>query len=453
MDSEQNKTAEAISETLDNVNKVLGYPGTQKYNGFYLEEPNVEWRDEKRVDNVEEMRRSDGTARALLTALKSPLLATEWRIECENEEIEEFVEKNLFHMKRTWKNFLREALAYLDFGYYAFEIVWKKQDGKIMIDDLEPRIPHSIQNWKLTDGRFGIVQIAKSDDARGLKLEIPGEKLLVLTNEKEGDDVTGQSVLRAAYKHYKYKNVLYSIQGVAAERYGVGIPVVTLPGGFGDAEKAAAEEMAKNVRSNEKSFVVLPSKEWEFEIKTPSGNPQGSAIENAIEHHNKAMLMSILAGFLGLGSDSTGSFALSRDQSSFFLEHVQDKAYYLAEEITNQVIKRLVYLNFGEVEHYPKLKFAPLGDIDYQELSTVLKTLIDSGLVDVNPRLKEFTAKTFELPEIPEDELQAMKDAQDQAELDAMNQDISMEFDLPPEPTEQPVAPAPEEAPVPANQE
>jgi len=115
------------------------------------------------------------------------------------------------------------------------------------------------------------------------------------------------------------------------------------------------------------------------------------------------ILMSVLAGFLGLGTDSTGSFALSKDQSSFFLKHVEDKAAYLAEQFTEQVIKRLVEINFGEREIMPKLAFSPLGDIDFKEMSEVLKTLSDTGLVNKDKSMVDFVHKTFKLPDLPED--------------------------------------------------
>lgn len=404
MANEENKTA-AQELTVDQMKKVFGDSGTQRYSGFFQEEPNTQWRDEQRIDNVEEMRRTDAPVKAVLSAMKAPVMAAEWFVEGEDEEIEEFVKENLFGMERQWKDFLRESWAFLDFGHYVFEIIWKLEDG-VRLADLAPRIPRSIQDWQTQDKKRGITQRIRTDEHDESQVDIPIEKLLVLTNDKEGDDVTGISVLRSAYKHYKYKDILYRIQGIAAERYGVGVPIAYMPENFGTAEKDKMEEALKNLRSNEKNYLLIPwpKESGEVEILTPNGNPQGSQINDAIQHHNKMILMSVLATFLGLGTDSTGSFALSKDQSSFFLKHVEDKANYFAEQITEQVIKRLVHINFGEKAEVPKLKFTALGDIDFKEMSEVLKTISEAGLIHVDGKMKQFAHKTFKLPELSDED-------------------------------------------------
>ena len=405
--------------TKSQLLKVVGDPGTERYSGYFKEEPSPIWQDSQRAEIVEEMRRTDATVKAALNALKAPILATTWSVETaddtpEGEELREFVEKGLFAMSgRTWKEFLREALTYFDFGFSVFEEVWAVKEGKIVLQDLEPRIQSSIQNWKLDDGRAGIYQQVSSDEVENSNMQIPMDKLLVLTNDKEGVDYTGQSVLKSAYKHYYYKDKLYRISAISAERYGVGVPVVTLPSGAGEEEQAEAEAMGRQLRANERSYIVLPSENWQITILTPEGNPHGDAIEKQVAHHDRMILMSMLATFLNLGSDSAGSYALSKDQSSFFLKHVEDKAVYVAEQIQKQVITRMLYYGFKDKPSVmqkledgliPKLTFASLGDIDYKEMSEVLKNLSDTGMIKKGGKLTDWTHKTFKLPELSDKE-------------------------------------------------
>jgi hypothetical protein len=409
--------------SVSDLIKTLGDSGSERYSGYFQDEPNTQWRDETRIDIVEDMRRSDGAVKGVLNAIKAPMLSTQWYIEIasddpKDQEIKNFVQDNIDTMQRTWKDFLREALAYLDFGHYCFEKVYEKRDGKIYLRDLEPRIPASIQNWQLDDGRRGIVQQINTDESTIATAEIPADKLLVLTNDKEGDDLTGQSVLRPAWKHYYIKDVLYKVASISAERYGVGIPKITMPDGAGDDEKAEAEEMARNIRSHEEARIIVPNANWIVEIVTPSGNPEGSAIESQIQHHNKMILLSVLAGFLGLGTDGVGSFALSKDQSSFFLKHVEDKASYLAEQFTKQVITQLVEINFGPREVMPQLRFVSLGDVDFKEMSEVLNTLKTSGLIKNSGKMTKFVHDTFKLPELTEDELDEVDDSPEKPEIE-----------------------------------
>lgn len=446
MPKSKNKTI--VDEVVrDQMTTVFGDSGTERFRGYFLEEPNFEWRDSRRVQNVEEMRRSDASVKGVLNALKAPILSTKWHIEGEDEEIVAFIKENLFGMERCWLDFLRESFTFLDFGFSVFEIVYEIRDGRICLKDLAPRIQSSIERWQLTNGEPGVYQRLRNGDAKGAVAEIPMEKLVVFTNDKEGDDITGQSVLRAAWKHYKYKDLLYRFQGISAERYGAGVPVVTLPEEYGEADKEKAEELASEIRTNEKGFMVLPHG-YEVSILVPNGNPQGAAMESSIAHHSKMILSSVLASFLGLGTDSSsGSFALSKDQSSFFLKHVEDKASYFAEQITERVIKKLVLFNFGENAACPKLKFSPLGDIDFGEMATTMKTLVDSGLVETSPKMKQFTRNIFKLPEISDEEV---AEEELEHELEEMNDDIMKdELGF----TEEPEIPIPENQPNPPEEE
>ena len=408
---------------------VIGDSGSVRYGGYFQDEPQSQWRDDKRIDSVETMRRTDGTVKQLLNALKAPLLATNRVIEPASEEekdqkIKDFVEKNIFGMRRTWKEFLRESLTYFDFGFSVFELIWEITNEGIMLADMEPRIQASIEKWRLNDGRRGVVQRIQTDEQDVSVAEIPLNKLLVLTNDKEGDDLTGQSVLRPSWKHFYIKDKLYRISAISCERYGVGIPKITLPEAAGDAEKAAAMELGQEMRSNERSVVVLPNEKWKVEILTPTGgaSTQGQ-IDSLISHHDRMILMSGLAGFLNLGSDSAGSFALSQDQSSFFLKHVEDKAAYISEQITKQVIERIVIVNFGEQKKYPALKYMPLGDIDWAEYSQAVSALVNSGLVRKDGKTQQFIHRAFNLPEITDEELEIAKIEDEVSSLEKDNQD------------------------------
>lgn len=423
------------------IGKVLGDSGTQRFSGYFAEEYSQEWLDARRCTNVETMRRSDGTVKQLLLALKTPLLAVTPTVEVDSDDpidlkARDLCEKSIFGMARTWKEFFREALTSLDFGFSVFELIYVKRDDGIYLSDLAARIQKSILNWQLDDGRRGIVQLIFTDEVglKQLKFEIPMNKLLVFTNEKEGDDLTGQSVLRPAWKHFYIKDNLYKISAISCERYGVGVPVITTPESGGGGEKDMAEEIGRNLRANEKSFITLPSPGWKVEILTPSGNPQQGQIEQLIQHHDRQILAAGLAAFLNLGAGSTGSFALSQDQSSFFLTHIEDKARYYEEQITKQVFERLTQINFGKRDKYPYLKFPKLGDVDLSAYSTTIKTLNDAGLLKTSPKFTQFIHTTFKLPEITDEELEDMEIEEINSKMDALeaeDQEPEGEDDMP----------------------
>lgn len=403
--------------TIDSTNaaltKVIGDSGTTRYAGYFGEEPNSKWRDQDRVDLVYEMRNTDSAVQAVLKAIKAPIVSASWSVQSYDdsplgEEIRKHVEQNIFNLKRTFKALLRESLNYQDFGHSVFELIWTIKDGMIWLDDIAPRIQRSILNWQGTvDGKKvrGITQLIRTDEGKGTQVFIPEEKLFILTNDKEGDDVTGRSVLRSAYIHFRYKNVLYRVSGISADRYGVGIPTVTLPENYSQADKDAAEEGAANIRASEKGYMILPNG-FGFEIKTPNGNPIGSSIDNLIAHHNRMIMLGTLTQFLDLGSDGGGSYALSGDQSSFFLRSCEEVASYWAEELGRQVIKKMVDLNYGPQEWYPYMKATSIGNKDLKQLAEILNILQMSGALDVDAEVKKYVREQFKLPELTDDQIE-----------------------------------------------
>ena len=428
--------------------RAYGDSGSHRFSGFYFDEYSPEWQNRERFEIVEQMRRGDAQAKASLRAIKAPILGVKWDIKSptddpEDMEIAEKLKQNLFNLPyRTWSEFLREALTLLDFGHSVFEIIWKiSPDGTIMIKDLAPRLQRSILRWRTSEGDFGIQQILLTDEAKIVMPEVPAEKLVIFTNEKEGDDVTGISVLRAAWKHWDLKNILYKIQAMSAERFGVGVPTFTPVDGkgdvsaadMGDATKAACEEIGANLRANEASNVVLPGG-VKFEIMTPTSTGSTSdAIQKAIDHHGKQIYASVLADFLdlgGAGGKSGGSNALSKDKSDFFMKSLNEVTNYLAEQLERQIGRKWVEINYGPRKNYPKFTHSPVNDTDAAALATSLNELVTAGAVDIDADMKKYIRDAFEFPAITPEQDEANREADQERIL------IALESGAPAAPTE-----------------
>lgn len=399
-----------------------GYTGTEYYSGYFSEEENQEWRDERRVQIVEEMRSTDGAVQGVLTAVKTPILGAKLEItpysnDPKDIEICEEVKYQLKNMPyRTFDEFLREACTYFDFGHSVFEKIWGiRKDGKIYLKDLAPRTQSSILQWQTIDKQAGITQRKRSDmiyepdeanNKDKTEFSIPLRKLLIFTNDKEGDDLTGRSVLRSAYKHYKYKSGIYRVSAVGIEKTAVGVPTGILPEGVTPDSEAyqSFEEALQNVRANEKTYMLLPYG-YDFKFTTSSGGSLGTAVKDMIDHHDRMITMCVLAEFLMLGQNSTGSYALSQDKSNFFLMHVEQKANYIANQIVRYVIKDIVDYNYTGVEGYPSAQFTSFGRVDMKVLSEVFKVLIETGIVNImNEAERSHARSMFNLPEIEQED-------------------------------------------------
>lgn len=426
--------------TISDMKKIFGRSGTEVYSGYFETDEVADWNDTlTRARIVNKMRREYVACSSAINILNVPILATNWDIVGGDEEQREFAKQQLFGLtQRTWQELLQEILTYLPFGYAVFEKIFNvTEDGKIGLFDLAPRIQESIEKFRMSNGGAGVQQRLYGDivpqQGNATIVDIPLQKLLIFTNNKEGDDLIGMSVLRPARMHTVMIDRMYRVQGISAERFGVGIPIVKYPDAGGDAEKQQAEEMGKYIKANQQTFVAMKS-DWDISILTPSGNPLSGMIENSIAHHNRQILLTCMAHALDTGSKGAGSLALSRTQQFDRLSFAEQKATYIANQLNKYVIKQLIDINFGKQEVYPELTFEPLGAEDSNQLSSTYKTLFDMGVLNTqDPELVNYVRKVFNLPTLTEEQILDMEEArlqEQEAELDAeMADSEDMDFD------------------------
>ena len=96
-----------------------------------------------------------------------------------------------------------------------------------------------------------------------------------------------------------------------------------------------------------------------------------------IDHHNSEMARSILAQFIMLGSSgTTGSWALSQDQSDMFVIALRGLMSNIEEHITSYLLPDLVEYNFASPK-YPRFVFANMTDATTTLLKEVALKVLD----------------------------------------------------------------------------
>ncbi len=384
--------------------KELGDTGTvilagQLFNPDY----NTDLVGDKGLKVYDQMRLGDATVKAALRAVKLPILAADWNVEpasesAEDKAIAEWVDGQLNGMDRPFKDVIREGLNMLDYGRYLFEIVYQlTSEGQVGLKKLSPRLPSTVWAWETSSGQPGIQQM-KMD---GTKVDIPIERLVIFTNEKEGDNWEGISLLRSAYKHWKMKDALEKIDVMAHERQGLGIPKAKSTSKPSDDDKAQLLERLKNLRANEDDVLYEPLG-WEIEFMDMKANTTREPLKS-IQYHQFQILLSVLASFLALGSTETGARAVAEDLSDFFEMSLEFIAVNeLADPINKYVIRRLVDLNFT-VKEYPTIKPDGIGKVDVKQIAETLNLM--KGFNTYTPELpiENHLRSLLNLPEAPED--------------------------------------------------
>ena len=395
-----------------------GTVGTDIFSGYIDVDYNTKWRDwGTRVKTVDEMIGSDASVEAVLMAIKNPIMSLKFFIEPveengEEKEIADFVHKNIFEeMMGGFDWFLEQALTQYDYGCSVFEIVLKEKANMIMLHKLAFREQKSIDKWAINGMPWagghpaGITQMVNmnDDDNSTTTKAIPWNNLLIFSHKRKGNNFEGVSVLRSAYLHWYMKNLLYKIGGVSADRFGVGIPYIKFKQGASKKDISKYEELVKNIKSNQKAFAVFDDKVQEFDILTPKSGGEKGMMKDQIDHHDRKIYDSILAGFLNLTTGEGGSNALSRDQSSFFLRGLQRNVNYICSKM-DELIKKLVYLNFGERDKYPCFKASDIGQISMDEYVVSIRNAKEGGLLNWTPRDEDKVREQIKMPALTEDE-------------------------------------------------
>jgi hypothetical protein len=379
----------------------IGSTSPSPWTSWLRLEYNPEMRGITGLRKFDEMRRSDPSVHGSLAMAKTPVLSARWFIEpggTSQRDINaaELVWWNLTEgMTTSWPQFLTELLLMLDYGYYMFEKVFTQnhpqRPGRTCWQKMAPRHPMDVQYWEWdANGGPAGVDIWAADANGGRIVNIPIEKLLVFTNAKEGGDMTGISVLRSAYKPWYYKANLEKIDAIQKERHSVGVPVIKLPPGFNPTDRILADEMGRNLRTNERGHVVLPPN-WDLLFAKIEGHPVN--VLESIKYHDDAIWQNILAQFANNGSSGSKD-----DDQIMFLKATKFTADVVCDVINKYAIPQLVDFNYSRVK-YPKLRVRRIGEqADWRTISFAVRNLVGAGVVVPDDPLEDNLREEMDLP-------------------------------------------------------
>ena len=140
--------------------------------------------------------------------------------------------------------------------------------------------------------------------------------------------------------------------------------------------------MVKNLRRNESEGLVLPHG-YEAELLSTGGTRQFDT--NAIiNRYDTKIAQTVLADFIMLGHEKTGSFALSSDKTELFSVALGAFLDVICETFNNQGIPSLIDINgshFDGIEDYPTLAHGDVDKRDITKLSTFLKDMVGTGIL------------------------------------------------------------------------
>lgn len=389
----------------------LGISGTRLFAGLISEETVPQLQGMQAYRSYTGMK-FDATASALYKAVELPIRSARWFVnpasdDPKNLQMADFVHDNLWEFgDQSMDDVLRLALGMLPFGFAWLEILYAYIDngpwaGKVGWHQLAYRSQATKFRWNMDwiNGRRQLVSVTQLAPPYYTQTEIPANKLMIFVHEKEGDNWDGTSLFRAAWKSYFFRDRLYRVQAIGLERAFMGVPVASLPDGYSDELRDLAKQIVTTLRVDEQAGVIKPE---ELALEVLKGELQGTVMHDAIQHHNRQMLLSQLAQFLDLGSGSAGAYSLSSDHSELFIQAINSRANYVAQVMNLEPgIQSLIQLNFANVGRLdmPTLEHGDIGQRSLDKLGRTLQALGQWGFLTPDDRTEDRLRQMLDLPE------------------------------------------------------
>jgi len=277
-----------------------------------------------------------------------------------------------------------------------FEKVWtvREDDGKIIYNKIAFRPPATCQaRYNQKSGQAngfrqqvwlfgGTLTPSPKQQVPGY-VDIPNIRSFIYTHGKAREPLTGVSEMDISYWCYQTKMKLLYLWYHYLENSA--LPRVIVYGNDQPEANSRADDIAA-LKSSGVVGLVHPAENQKAYDVLSSGVDAGQYFKDALGWLESWQTHSVLAGFMALTGSATGgrgSYALSQDQSSFYLKSRQAVAKEIADAISYDVIRPLVLLNFGVNAAYPTWKFGPLQDEQIQALLTMFQTLASAPALHI----------------------------------------------------------------------
>lgn len=316
-------------------------------------------------------------------------------------------------------------------GYAPMEIVWKRRDAEsrkgkpadnlIGVRSIRLRSQLSIMGWVFDEDDPDIVTHVRQQAMNkrvGGWIDIPMGRILLFRTTTARSNPEGRSILRNAYRSWKFKTRIQEIEGIGVERDLAGLPVAYVPAHIlspsasaeDKAQKAAWEALVQNVRRDAAEGILLPSARDQsgnliYEMRLLStGGTRTFDTSKIIDRYDRGIATSVLADFIFLGQQAVGSFALSSDKTALFASALGGFLKSIAAVLNERIVRSLWQYNGLDDELRPTLVPGDLEKANLAELGTFLTSMSGAGAMLFPDRdLENYLRKQGGMPPAPEE--------------------------------------------------
>lgn len=347
--------------------------------------------------DFEEMLQQDGKARTLEAVLTLPLMSADTRIEPGDGDTgeAEWLREQLYRpanaggMTTPLDQVIGQMTSAVTKRRAYFEKVFKIDGSRVTFDKIAFR-PQSSCYLLRDKGNFafrGFKQKTLDPTGATSDVTIPVQKAFVYIHGQWRDPLYGVSRLDTAFNLYQSKQKIRFLWSQFLENQVIQKAIAK----HSSPDIPKQREFAERVASLKGGGVVGIGPDQD--VIPFGGNAVGGEFKLAMDYLSAEMSGSVLAGFTdlaGAAASGRGSFALSSDQTDFYLMSLEATLGEMGTALTNWVLADLIRWNFGVNAVVPTFTFtAPQAEaVDsafslLQALATVPSPGVPQEFIDL----------------------------------------------------------------------
>ena len=363
--------------------------------------------------------------------------------------------KNL--VGQTWYDVVTALITYQQYGFSWLEKVYEKNSSKnfpykYKIKKLAPRSQKSIKGWLMDeDARElkGLEQWPQSLLANPYQQYVSGQKFgtspvklrrdkfLLFSWDNKNHNPQGISPLNGCYRAYKELSMIASYEVTGVSKDLAGVLVLRVPTDIinkaaedpSSPEAASLAQLQKNaasVHAGDQTYMLLGSdtidgsgsghRAYDVTLQGVEGGSKSYKTTELIQERKKQILDSLGAGFLNLGNDGVGSYALATGKQSLHAHYMERHLIFIKSVLENDLFKQLAEINDIDLsqDEMPVIQY---GDLDEPDLDLISKSLHRLGSSNLIPKTKKFLLPIYESMGL---DVSSLEDMSEEEFLDAL---------------------------------
>lgn len=350
---------------------------------------------------MREMLRRDGNARKIEQVLTLPIRSAGWEIRAApGGDTEAALVRDVLSTKLDMV--IAQMSSAVVYRKAFFELVWQLAGPRVVLDQVAYRPATSCEGGH--DARTGepagfrqrvgnpggLVNVTRQDPDSPGYVTIAADRAFVYVHGAHREPIQGYSDMDVVYWCWETLQKLRFLWFQYLE--GQSLPKLLA---YGDS-LGQAEVNRDAIAQADASAVIAVERPADpqaraFDVLESSGRG-ADQFAQATQYLEGLMSASVLAGFTDLSALAAhvrgqGSYALSADQSEFFLAARQAVADEMADQITRGLFGPLCRYNFGADAAVPALRIGPLSKREKERALAMMESLIVAPWFNCPPPL------------------------------------------------------------------